>query len=102
MKTAGRETPNSRARLCHEPSTWGGRPKPFLLNHTGWRSRKRPVEVRVFFLTSPFIELLGTWPNSDARLQARDAGTPQENSDSPTSKCRPRITSGLPTIRKVT
>src|SRR5712691_10156965 len=77
MKTAGRETPNSRARLCHEPSTWGGRPKPFLLNHTGWRSRKRPVEGRVFFLTSPFIELLGTWPSNSPCQTRRGSISPQ-------------------------
>jgi hypothetical protein len=61
MKTAGRENPNRRDRLCNEPSSWGGRPKPFLLNQGGWRSRKHPAEGRVFFLTSPFIELLRTW-----------------------------------------
>src|SRR5713226_8155359 len=97
MKTAGRENPNRPARLCHEPSPWGGRPKPFLLNQGGWSARRRPAEGRVFFLTSPFIELIRTWPNSDTLLHAGDAGISQENSDSPTSKCCPRITSGLPT-----
>src|SRR3989442_11238931 len=61
MKTAGRENPNRRDRLSNEPSPWGGRPKPFLLNQGGWRSRKHPAAGEVFFLTSPFIELLGTW-----------------------------------------
>src|SRR5712691_5762073 len=71
MKTAGRENPNRPARLCHEPSPWGGRPKPFLLNQGGWRARKRPAEGRVFFLTSPFIELLGRNPNTRAKCQVR-------------------------------
>src|ERR1700674_2487715 len=62
MKTAGRESPNSSVRLCNEPSPWGGRPEPSLLNQTGWRVRKNPVIGEVFFLTSPYIELLGTWP----------------------------------------
>src|SRR5260370_33229528 len=45
----------------------------------------------------PIIGLIRTWPNSDTLLHAGDAGISQENSDSPTSKCCPRITSGLPT-----
>src|ERR1700694_1499644 len=56
MKTAGRENPNSRARLCTEPSTWSGRPEPFSLIHTGWKVRKYPAVGEVFFLTFPFIE----------------------------------------------
>jgi hypothetical protein len=32
------------------------------------------------------------------RCFTRDAGISQENSDGPTAKCCPRMTSGLPTI----
>jgi hypothetical protein len=61
MKTADRENPNSPDRLCNEPSPWGGRPEPSSLIHTGWKVRNFPAEGEVFFLTFPFIELLGTW-----------------------------------------
>src|SRR5580704_16527254 len=66
MKTADRESPNSRARLRNEPSRWGGRPEPSSLIYRGWKVRKFPVEGEVFFLTFPFIELIGTW-----RLRSR-------------------------------
>jgi len=75
MKTAGRENPNSRARLCNEPSPWRGRPEQSLLNQGGWRARKYPAAGEVFFLTSPFIELLRKWHEDtgiceiDVRLQ---------------------------------
>jgi hypothetical protein len=58
MKTAGSENPNSRIRLCTEPSPWGGRSKPSSLIHTGWKAGKYPAAGEVFFLTFPFIELL--------------------------------------------
>src|SRR5258706_11937189 len=61
MKTAGSENPNSRTRLCTEPSPWGGRSKPSSLIHTGWKVRNLPAVGEVFFLTSPFIELIRTW-----------------------------------------
>jgi hypothetical protein len=60
MKTSGRENPNSRARLCNEPSPRSGRPKPFALVQEGWKVRNYPAGGEVFFLTFPFIELLGT------------------------------------------
>src|SRR2546427_7798630 len=70
MKTAGRKTKNRRDRLSNEPSSWGGRPKPFLLNQGGWRSRKHPAAGEVFFLTSPFIELLSSAGSSGVEFQA--------------------------------
>jgi hypothetical protein len=79
MKTAGRENPNRRDRLCNEPSPWGGRPKPSLLNQGGWRSRKHPAEGRVFFLTSPFIEPSPSGAKTSARknpVRGRPTGVP--------------------------
>jgi hypothetical protein len=61
MKTAGNENPNSHDRQCTKPSPWGGKPEPFSFLHTGWKVGKYPAEGEVFFLTFPFIELLGTW-----------------------------------------
>jgi hypothetical protein len=58
MKAADRESPNSRARLCNEPSRWGGRPEPSSLIYRGWKVRKFPPEGEVFFLTFTFIELV--------------------------------------------
>jgi hypothetical protein len=58
MKTAWSENPNSRIRLCTEPSPWGGRSKPSSLIHRGWKEGKYPAAREVFFLTFPFIELL--------------------------------------------
>ena len=57
MKTSGRENPNSRARLCNEPSPRSGKPKPFALVQKGWKVRNYPAGGEVFFLTFPFIEL---------------------------------------------
>src|SRR2546427_9780318 len=73
MKTAGRKTKNRRDRLSNEPSSWGGRPKPFLLNQGGWRSRKHPAAGEVFFLTSPFIELLRHDRLRDQKRPTRNA-----------------------------
>jgi hypothetical protein len=64
MKAADRESPNSRARLCNEPSRWGGRPEPSSLIYRGWKVRKFPPEGEVFFLTFTFIELIKTWPET--------------------------------------
>jgi len=62
MKTAAREYLNSRTRLCAEPSPWGGKSEPSLLIHTGWKVKNYPVAGELFFLTSPFIELIRTNP----------------------------------------
>jgi hypothetical protein len=61
MKTADRENPNSRDRLCTEPSPWGGRQEAPSLNQAGWKVRKFPAVGEVFFLTFPFIELHRSW-----------------------------------------
>jgi hypothetical protein len=61
MKTAGNENPNSRTRLCIEPSPWSGRSEPSTLIPSGWNARKDPAAGEVFFLTFPFIELIKTW-----------------------------------------
>jgi hypothetical protein len=63
MKTANRENPNSHAPLCNEPSKWGGRSETSLLIHGGLESKKIPAAGEVFFLTSPFIELIGHFVN---------------------------------------
>ena len=57
MKTAWSENPNSRIRLCTEPSPWGGRSKPSSLIHTGWKAGKYPAVGEVFFLTFPLQKL---------------------------------------------
>src|SRR5450759_4815311 len=69
-----------------------GQNKSFL-HYVGWMSGQKssplPVGGEVFLLTSPFIELHGTWPTSDGVIHARCGNFPR--------KWRPRITSGLPT-----
>jgi hypothetical protein len=57
MKTADRENPNSRNRLCNKPSPSGGTQETPSLNQADWKVRKFPAEGEVFFLTFPFIEL---------------------------------------------
>ena len=41
------------------PITWSGRQEQTLLDNAGWKVRKSPAAGEVFFLTSPFIELIG-------------------------------------------
>jgi hypothetical protein len=60
MKTAGGENQNRYATMRSKPSTWSGRLEQILLNHAGWKARKPPAKGEVFFLTFPFIELIGT------------------------------------------
>jgi hypothetical protein len=60
MKTADRENPNSHTGLCNEPNKWSGRPETSSLIHRGWKARKVPAVAELFFLTSPFIELIGS------------------------------------------
>jgi hypothetical protein len=76
MKTADRENPNSRDRLCNVPSPWGGGQAPSL-NQAGWKVRKFPAEGEVFFLTFPFIALAapGGWlsePETPAEIGDRE------------------------------
>ncbi len=57
--------------LRREPSSWSGRLEQILLNEAGWSARKNPAVGEVFFLTSPFIELIGTNRRTSlARTQA--------------------------------
>ena len=60
----GEKTQTAVPDCATNRSSWKGRPEPSLLIHTGWKVRKYPVAGEVFFLTSPFIELLRTWPCS--------------------------------------
>jgi hypothetical protein len=39
-------------------SIWSGRREQLLFNYMGWELRKPPAAGEVFFLTSPFIELI--------------------------------------------
>jgi hypothetical protein len=55
MTTARREIPNLWAHV-QEPSEWCGWSKHILLNQRGWKARKFPAVLKVFFLTFPFIE----------------------------------------------
>src|ERR1700676_5696379 len=61
MKTAGSENQNRCATMRNKPSTWNGRLEQVLLNHAGWKARKPPAKGEVFFLTFPFIELIGRY-----------------------------------------
>jgi hypothetical protein len=61
MKTAGSENQNRYATMRSKPSTWSGRLEQILLNHVGWKARKPPAKGEVFFLTFPFIELIGRY-----------------------------------------
>jgi hypothetical protein len=36
------------------------------LHYVGWKIRKYPAVGEAFFLTSPFIELIRTWPISES------------------------------------
>jgi hypothetical protein len=60
MKTAGGENQNCYATMHSKPSTWSERLEQILRNHAGWKARKPPAKGEVFFLTLPFIELIGT------------------------------------------
>jgi hypothetical protein len=59
----------SKARLALTPlratsvgkATMGQEFSTSSLVHTGWKAGKHPAAGEVFFLTFPFIELLGTW-----------------------------------------
>jgi hypothetical protein len=62
MKTAGRATHNRYAAPRSEPRSWNRRREHILLNDRGWKTRENPVTGEVFFLTSPFIELIRVIP----------------------------------------
>jgi hypothetical protein len=60
MKTAGRRIRNHHA-VRIQPSTSSGCSEHLLLNYTGWKTRKYPAAGKVFLLTFPFIELIGSY-----------------------------------------
>src|ERR1700680_118310 len=60
MKTAGKENPN-RCAITRQPTELLGRKLELsLLNQVGWKARKHPATAKYFFLTFPFIELIGS------------------------------------------
>jgi hypothetical protein len=59
MKTAGKENPN-RCAITRQPTELLERKLELsLLNQAGWKARKHPATAKYFFLTFPFIELIG-------------------------------------------
>jgi hypothetical protein len=70
MKTARRGTHNCYALLRSEPSAWNGAPENLLLNDSGWKARKYPAVGKVFLLTFPFIELIGTYATAGRLIDA--------------------------------
>src|SRR5271169_2239083 len=62
MKTAGRENPNHGATLPHNRAHGAvGQNRFRSIRGAAKQEKLQPKEV-CFFLTSPFIELIGTWP----------------------------------------
>src|SRR5260221_14516996 len=59
MKPLGRK--KQIAASCDELKLWARGQKKPLLHYVGWKSEMSRPQVRCFFLTSPFIELHGTW-----------------------------------------
>jgi hypothetical protein len=61
MKTAGGENPKRWATTSQQPSTWCGRSEQILFIHMGCEASKIPAAGEIFFLTSAFIEQIGTY-----------------------------------------
>jgi hypothetical protein len=61
MKTAGKENPNRCAIMWRQSELLERQLQTSLLNPSGWKARKHPAVAEYFFLTFPFIELIGTW-----------------------------------------
>jgi hypothetical protein len=53
---------NKFAATSDESKLWALGQKKSLHHYVGWKSEMFRSQERCFFLTSPFIELLGTWP----------------------------------------
>ena len=62
MKTAGRENPNHGATLPHNRAHGAVGQNRFRLIRGAAKQEKFQPKEGCFFLTSPFIELLRTWP----------------------------------------
>src|ERR1700680_3786889 len=78
MKTAGRENPNHRSTVLHEHMARVGQNRSRSLKWAEKQENFQPKEM-CFFLTSTFIELMRTWPSSEAVFLARSevpAGNP--------------------------
>src|SRR6267143_3935736 len=62
MKTAGRENPNQGAAVPRNRAHGAeGQNRSCSINWAAKQEKFGPREM-CFFLTSPFIELIGTWP----------------------------------------
>src|SRR5229473_7307035 len=71
-ETAGRGNQNRHATVRSKPSSWSGKPEQLLLNYMGWRARKFPAAGEMFFLTSPFIELIRSWQLTAGQIGSED------------------------------
>jgi hypothetical protein len=70
MKTAGRENPNRRATWpCNRALGAGGQNRSCSIQWAAKQEKFQPKEM-CFFLTSTFIELIGTLPNRKALASA--------------------------------
>jgi hypothetical protein len=58
MKTAGGRKTKPLRHHAQQTEHMGGRLGQILLNYAGWKLRKNPATGEVFFLTSPFIEVV--------------------------------------------
>ena len=75
MKTAGKENPN-RCAITRQPTELLGRKLELSrLNQAGWKARKHPATAKYFFLTFPFIELIGNWQACCTRTMIVDVDT---------------------------
>ena len=73
MKTADKENPDRCAITWQPTELLERRLEPSLPNHSGWKARKHPAVAKYFFLTFPFIELIGTCPRRELCGQADEA-----------------------------
>jgi hypothetical protein len=65
-----------------ESKLWALGQKKFLYHYVGWKSEMFRPQEKCFFLTSPFIELLGDLAAMRCRVSPGGSGISQENSDS--------------------
>jgi hypothetical protein len=60
MKTAGKENLNRCVITWRQTELLERQLQASLLNPSGWKARKHPAVAEYFFLTFPFIELIGS------------------------------------------
>src|SRR5215469_1700909 len=77
MKAAGKENPNPLGHITQHPSPWRGTSEQISLDYTGWEEEKLWPMRWCFFLTSPFIELIGTGRGEDAMVDCRKCSPSQ-------------------------